>query len=52
MLDGGDILNTQLSAESLHHAVLRLREKSRVYLGFGEASSDPLVWATYIHVGV
>ena len=50
----GDELETRLSAEGLHHAVRRLREATRTIPGFVRRaqSSDPLVWAPYIHLGV
>ena len=49
MLDGGNKLNTRRSAEALHQAVRVLREKTRQVRGH---TTDPLVWASYIHLGV
>ena len=50
----GDELEPRLSAEGLHHAIRRLREGTRIIPGFirRAQSSDPLVWAPYIHLGV
>ena len=51
MLIGGK-LDIEYSADSLHHAVCKLREKTRIP-GFGKIAADtPLVWAPYIHIGV
>jgi len=47
MLQGGDGLDFERSAESLHKAVRGLRERSRVF-----GKTLPLVWAPYIHIGV
>ena len=47
MLQGGDGLDFERSAESLHKAVRALRERSRVF-----GKTLPLVWAPYIHIGV
>jgi tetratricopeptide (TPR) repeat protein len=53
MLDGGDRLNTRLSAEGLHRAVRSLRDRTRIVPAFEmKAPNDPLIWAPYIHVGV
>jgi CHAT domain-containing protein len=53
MLKGGTTLQTHKSAESLHDAVLKLRERTRSVLQFQRGNlSDPLIWATYVHVGV
>jgi len=52
MLVGGK-LETRRSAEALHRAVRALREGTRIEPGFArKCSSDPLVWATYVHFGV
>ena len=52
MLDGSH-LNTQRSAEALHWAVRALRERSCIEPGFTRKStSDVLVWAPYIHIGI
>ena len=53
MLEGTDRLNTQRSAEGLHRAVRRLRDKTRRVSDFTRtAPSNPLLWAAYIHLGV
>jgi len=52
MLDDGK-LEPRRSAESMHHAIRALREKTRKNPGFTRLSpSDPLLWASYIHIGV
>jgi CHAT domain-containing protein len=50
----GTKLETERSADGLHHAVHSLRERTRVVQGFTKKvpESDPLVWAPYIHLGV
>jgi hypothetical protein len=49
----GKHLDTTKSAEALHWAVLRVREKTKVIPGFSKRKpSDPIVWAPYIHFGV
>jgi hypothetical protein len=50
----GTKLETERSADGLHHAVHSLRERTRVVQGFTKKvpDSDPLVWAPYIHLGV
>ena len=46
-------LDTERSAESLHYAVLSLRDRIRKVPGFSKKMpDDPLVWAPYIHIGV
>jgi CHAT domain-containing protein len=46
-------LETRRSAEGLHWAVRALRDRTRIELGFKKkVSSDPLVWASYVHLGV
>ena len=53
MLEGGAKLDTTRSAEGLHRAVRALKDKTRTVAGFSKkGSSDPLVWAPYIHLGV
>lgn len=53
MLNEEGKLETRHSAESLHDAVRALNEKSRRTPGFTRLSpSDPMVWASYIHIGV
>ena len=53
MLEGEGNLDTQRSAEGLHRAVRTLREDMRHVPGFSrKAPSNPLVWASYIHLGV
>ena len=48
-----NIVHTQRSSEALHRAIRLLRERSRIISGFTKnASSDPLIWAQYIHLGV
>ena len=47
MLQGGDGLDFERSAESLHKATRALRERSRIF-----EKTRPLVWAPYIHIGV
>lgn len=51
MLNRGK-LDTLRSAEGLHWAVRRLRERTMAVPGFNRnVSADPLVWAAYIHLG-
>jgi len=46
-------LDPQRSAESLHHAVRNLRERTRTVPGFRrEVPDNPLIWAPFIHLGV
>lgn len=55
MLNGGmgGKLNTENSAEGLHWAVRALRDKTRTASVLSKTvPTDPLVWATYIHIGV
>lgn len=52
MLVGGK-LDTRRSAEGLHRAVRALRDRTRDELGYTrKVSSDPLVWASYVHWGI
>ena len=51
ILQGNNGLNGRRSAEALHKAVRDLRNKTRIGLG-ARKESDPLVWASYIHVGI
>jgi hypothetical protein len=52
MLKDG-VLNILSSAEGLHREVRALRERTREVKGFTKkVPSDPLVWASYIHIGV
>ena len=49
----GAKLETRRSAEGLHRAVRALRDRTRIKPGFKKKiSSDPLVWASYVHLGV
>ena len=49
----GKKLDTQRSAEGLHRAVRLLRDRTRSVPGLSrKVPNDPLVWATYIHLGV
>jgi hypothetical protein len=53
MLDGKDKFDIGRSAEGLHLAVRRLKDKTRTLPGHKRlAPHDPIVWAPYIHVGV
>ena len=54
MLEGAEnYVDVQKSAEALHRAVSRLREKTRtVPRSARKNQSDPLVWASYIHMGI
>jgi CHAT domain-containing protein len=53
MLDGKDKFDIGRSAEGLHLAVRRLKDKTRTLLGHKRlAPHDPIVWAPFIHVGV
>jgi len=49
ILQRKDKLNFGRSAEGLHHAVRGLRD--RTHRGHYK-KSDPLVWASFIHVGI
>lgn len=52
MYEGGRLETTKAS-EALHRAVRRLRDRTRNAPHFSRVvSSDPLIWAPYIHVGV
>jgi CHAT domain-containing protein len=46
ILEGGE-LEVQRSAEALHKAVRALRNRTRFCM-----KNNPLVWASFIHVGV
>lgn len=49
----GSKLHTERSAECLHEAVCSLRERMRTVPGFKrKVLDDPLVWASFIHLGV
>jgi len=50
MLQGGK-LDIERCAAGLHRTVRALRDKTRVSKS-GKSSSDPLVWASYLHVGI
>lgn len=51
MINNGAI-EVQMSAEALHHAVRRLKDRTQIMEGFSRRSTDdPLVWAPYIHLG-
>jgi CHAT domain-containing protein len=53
MLDGKDRFDIGRSAEGLHMAVRRLKDKTRILPGHKTlASHDPIVWAPFIHVGI
>jgi tetratricopeptide (TPR) repeat protein len=53
MLDGKDRFDIGRSAEGLHLAVRRLKDKTRILPGHKTlASHDPIVWAPFIHVGI
>ena len=53
MLGQGEYLDIERSAEGLHWAVRRLREKTRIIPGFARRGpNDPCIWASYIHLGV
>jgi hypothetical protein len=55
MAEDGITLDVVRAAEGLHHAVRELREETRRVGGFSKRSvdsTDPLLWAVYIHVGV
>ena len=49
MLNGSDKLDIRRSAEGVHRAVRLLRDRTRAGIG---SMHDPLVWASYIHVGI
>lgn len=52
MAKGVDTLDVGCAAEGLHHAVRTLKEETRVVQGFSrKGQDDPLIWASYIHVG-
>jgi CHAT domain-containing protein len=51
ILDGGNGLDTQRSAEGLHRAIRILRGKTRT-ASRSIMMNDPLVWAPYIHIGI
>ena len=51
ILQGNNGLNGRRSAEALHKAVRDLRNKTRIGSG-ARKESDPLDWASYIHVGI
>ena len=51
MLGRDGILKTQRAAAGLHWAVRHLREETTKGGGFSKGVDDPLVWASYIHVG-
>jgi len=41
------------TAESLHRAVRRLRDRTRTVPGITKkVPDDPLVWAPYVHIGI
>ena len=44
-------LDVRRSAEGLHKAVRDLRDRTRIKLG-SHTKSDPLVWASYIYIGI
>ena len=53
MLNGCDRVNTRRSAEGLHRAIRSLKDKTRAVPGTTRrVTTDPLVWASYIHLGV
>ena len=54
MLGENKCLNPQLSAEGLHWAMRRFRDITRAAPGgfTKESGNDPLLWASYIHIGV
>lgn len=50
---GQENLNGWQAAEALHWAVYALRDRTRAVEGIKKVvSSDPLVWAPYIQIGV
>ena len=51
MLGRDGILKTQRAAAGLHWAVRHLREETTKGGGFSKGVDDPLIWASYIHVG-
>lgn len=48
MIGDGQIIDVTLSAPALHNAVDALRDVTR---GESGGEDDPLVWATYVHMG-
>ena len=52
MLTSGKQFDTRRSAEGLHHAVRKLKQKTRKTEGLASLGPhDPILWAPYIHVG-
>lgn len=52
MLDESGHIDVMRSAHGLHHAILQLRDHTRHPIGLSSAiPDDPLIWATYIHMG-
>ena len=54
MLDEHGKLDVGRAAVGLHHAIRRLRQRTRRVSGFFKRSIQdaPLIWAAYVHVGV
>ena len=53
MLGTGMKLDHSRSAEALHHAIRRLRDRTRLSEGLASLGpNDPIVWGPYIHVGI
>lgn len=53
MLQNGAKLDVERSAEGLHRAVRALKEKTQIVPGFKKrVSSNPIVWASFIHLGI
>jgi CHAT domain-containing protein len=51
VLEGDGGFDSRRSAEGLHQAVRILRDKTRINFR-SSTKHDPLVWASYIHVGI
>jgi tetratricopeptide (TPR) repeat protein len=53
MLGEGKNFDHKRSAEGLHRSVRAFRERTRIIAGMSKSvPSDPLIWASYIHLGV
>ena len=53
MLNGTDKIDPQRSADGLNLAVRNLRERARCFPGLTtKLPDDPLIWASYVHLGL
>ena len=50
---GDSLFDPVRSSEALHHVVRQLRDETRRVRGFTKVvPNDPLVWASFIHIGI